>query len=165
MLAVSNTSPISNLASINRLDLLRLQFDTVWIPEAVAKELKAHPAPAALSAIQSAIHEGWLQIGCAVDSALLRVLESQLHAGEAEAIALAIEKTAQVVLLDEKEGRSMATRCGLSVTGVLGILLKAKRMGQIPEVRSEIDSLRRHAGFYVAAVLEASVLFEAGEAT
>ncbi len=45
MPAVSNTSPISNLASIGRLELLKSQFSTVFIPEGVAAELAAHPDP------------------------------------------------------------------------------------------------------------------------
>lgn len=61
MLAVSNTSPISNLASIGHLDLLKLQFTALWIPDAVAEELAAHPNPVALAAIQTAIRDGWIR--------------------------------------------------------------------------------------------------------
>jgi len=55
MLAVSNTSPISNLASIGRLELLKSQFSELWIPDAVAEELAAHPDPVARAMIQNAI--------------------------------------------------------------------------------------------------------------
>ena len=48
MLAVSNTSPISNLAIIGRLDLMKSQFPVVWIPTAVGDKLAANPDPAAL---------------------------------------------------------------------------------------------------------------------
>ena len=44
MLAVSNTSPISNLAHIGRLGLLKLQFPQLWIPNAVKQELERHPS-------------------------------------------------------------------------------------------------------------------------
>lgn len=57
MLAVSNTSPISNLASIGRLQLLKEQFSAVWIPDSVFAELSAHPDPAAQTAIKTAIRE------------------------------------------------------------------------------------------------------------
>jgi len=62
MLAVSNTSPISNLASIGRLELLKAQFSTVWIPDAAANELAVHPDPAARDAIQAAIRDKWVRV-------------------------------------------------------------------------------------------------------
>jgi len=89
MLAVSNTSPISNLASISRLELLRSQFSAIWVPGAVAEELLAHPDPPAKNLIQRAIEEQWIKVGKVGDSRLLRLLLLQLHQGEAEAIAFA----------------------------------------------------------------------------
>jgi predicted nucleic acid-binding protein len=65
MRAVSNTSPISNLASIGRLELLKSQFSELWIPDAVVKELTAHPDPIAHAAIQTAIRDQWLRISSA----------------------------------------------------------------------------------------------------
>jgi len=59
MRAVSNTSPISNLAFIERLELLRMQFSEVWIPKAVQRELESHPDPGCAAAIQTALDEGW----------------------------------------------------------------------------------------------------------
>jgi hypothetical protein len=61
MPAVSNTSPISNLAIIGHLELLKLQFSELWIPSAVAEELAANPYPAALAAIHAAIDDGWIK--------------------------------------------------------------------------------------------------------
>jgi predicted nucleic acid-binding protein len=163
MLTVSNTSPISNLASIGRLELLKSQFSVVWIPDMVAKELAAHPDPDARDAVQSAVREQWIRIGTSQDSRLLRVLILQLHQGEAEAIALATEMKADIVLIDEQEGRQFASRTGLSVTGVLGILLRAKRDGHITKIKPEIDLLRSKAHFFVASSLETKVLSAAGE--
>ena len=85
MLAVSNTSPISNLASIGRLELLKSQFSALWIPDAVAEELAAHPDPIAQVAIQNAIQAKWIQIGTPRSSGLLQALLLQLHRGEATA--------------------------------------------------------------------------------
>jgi predicted nucleic acid-binding protein len=163
MLAVSNTSPISNLISIGRLDLLPAQFDSVQITRAVANELSAHPSPDVKSLIQSAQSNGWLQICTVVESSTLKMLRSQIHLGEAEAIALALECRANLVLVDEKEGRRIALQSGLSVTGVLGILLAAKERGQIERIRPELEKLRDHAGFFVAPKLAAKVLAAAGE--
>jgi len=49
MRAVSNTSPVSSLASIGRLSLLKSQFSDIWIPTAVSNELTLHPDPVALA--------------------------------------------------------------------------------------------------------------------
>ena len=163
MLAVSNTSPISNLASIGRLELLKSQFSQVWIPLGVAEELIAHPDPTSREAIQNAIRAQWIQIRTPQDSGLLGLLLMQLHRGEAEAIALATELNADRVLIDEQEGRQLASRTGLAVTGVLGILLRAKRAGEITAVKPEVDLLRSKAHFFVSPGLEKRVLAAAGE--
>jgi len=163
MLAVSNTSPISNLASIGHLDLLKLQFTALWIPDAVAEELAAHPEPVTLAAIQTAIREGWIRTASPQSRILLSVLLPSLHKGEAEAIALAVDLKADTVIIDEQEGRHLATQAGLSVTGVLGVLLRAKLAGQIPAVKPEIRALRDKARFFIAQTLEARVLLLAGE--
>jgi len=163
MRAVSNTSPISNLATIDRLSLLRSQFQEILIPDAVARELKAHPEAAANDRIENALKEQWIRVAAPRDSHLLRVLLLQLHPGEAETIALAADQSADIVLIDEREGRHLATKVGLAVTGVLGILLRAKRAGQIEAIRPEIERLRTKAGFFLSASLEARVLAAAGE--
>jgi predicted nucleic acid-binding protein len=158
MLAVSNTSPISNLASIGRLELLKSQFSELWIPVGVAEELAAHPDPVAQATIQNAIRSQWIQIRTPRDSRLLRLLLLQLHRGEAEAIALATDLNADFVLIDEQEGRQLASRTGLAVTGVLGVLLRAKHAGEVPAVKTEMENLRAKARFFVSAALEKKVL-------
>ncbi len=106
MPAVSNTSPISNLASIGRLELLKSQFSSVFIPEGVAAELAAHPDPLARDRIELAVQEQWIQVCTAPASSLLRLLLLQLHRGEAEAITLATDIKADRLLMDEQEGRT-----------------------------------------------------------
>jgi uncharacterized protein len=163
MLAVCNTSPISNLVSIGRLELLKTQFPLVWIPSAVGEELGAHPDEQERAAIQTAIDSQWIRLATPSPSKLLGVLLKHLHRGEAEAIALAIELQANIVVIDEHEARQFATDAGLSVTGVLGILLRAKKRGDISAVRPEIRLLREKARFFVSPALEANVLALAGE--
>jgi predicted nucleic acid-binding protein len=163
MPAVSNTSPISNLAIIGRLDLLKLQFSELWIPDAVEEELAAHPDTVALAAIQAAIRHGWIRTATPQNPVLLNILLPSLHKGEAQAIALAVELNAETVIIDEQEGRLMAVQAGLSVTGVLGVLLRAKFAGAIAAVQPEIHALRTRARFFIAPSLEARVLSLAGE--
>ena len=163
MRTVSNTSPLSNLASIGRLDLLRTQFSEILIPQAVMRELSAHLDPAALALLQTAMRDQWIKPTVTSDSHLLKVLLLHLHAGEAEAISLAAELQADIVLIDEQEGRQFARQASLSVVGVLGILLRAKRSGDLAVIRPEIDALRNKARFFISALLESKVLRAAGE--
>jgi uncharacterized protein len=62
-----------------------------------------------------------------------------------------------------RRGRLLASRTGLAVTGVLGILLRAEPVGEIHAVKPEIDLLRSKARFFVSSALEARVLASAGE--
>jgi predicted nucleic acid-binding protein len=84
-----------------------------------------------------------------------------LHRGGAETIALAADLKAEVVIVDEQEGRKVAM--GLQVTGVLGILLRAKHLGEIPALKPEIETLRNRARFFIAPSLEAKLVAAAGE--
>lgn len=163
MRGVSNTSPISNLAVIGRLDLLKSQLSEIWIPDSVSKELGAHPDAMALAAIQEALAKGWIKCGSPVASPPLSLLYLHLHRGEAETIALAADLHADMVIMDEQEGREFAVQVGLHVIGVLGILLRAKREGHIPALKPEIQSLREKGKFFIAPSLEAKVLAAAGE--
>lgn len=163
MRAVSNTSPISNLASIGRLSLVESQFSRLRIPSAVYRELSAHPDAAAIKAIEDGIRRGWIEIEAVERTPLVGLLRSRLDAGEAEAIALAITDQCDFLLMDEQEGREAARLCGLRVTGVLGILLRSKLSGAITAIRPEIDALRAKSGFFISRELEKKILREAGE--
>lgn len=163
MLVASDTSPISNLAVIGRLGLLRAWLGEIWIPEAVKREVGAVPIPSALTAIEEALQDGWIRSRAVQGDRVVRLLQAGLHRGEAEAIALGLELPADLVLLDEREGRSAAERAGLRVTGVLGVLLRAKLQGAIPSLKAELENLRDRARFFVALDLEEEILQRARE--
>jgi uncharacterized protein len=163
MPAVSNTSPISNLAWIGRLGLFFNQFQEVWIPRAVEVELQNIPERAVREAIDEARVAGWLRSRATSETALVNLLQVGLHSGEAEAIALAVELKADWLLIDEREGRSIARELGLPITGALGVLLRAKKSGQIKAIKPEIDSLKSKARFFIHPLLETTILREAGE--
>ena len=163
MIVVSNTSPITSLAAIGHFDLLRRLFGEVHIASGVWEELnqggRRHPGS---SEVESA---SWIQHHAVGDRNLVVVLQRDLDRGEAETLALAIELKAQLVLLDEQEGRHAAARLGLRPLGVLGILLEAKRRGEIEEVCSLLDALRSRAGFFLSERLYRQTLEQAGEGT
>lgn len=163
MVAVSDTSAISNLALIGRLDLLRSQFEVVWIPEAVAKELQRVPTAEAKSLIEQAYESGWLRCQPVANSRVAEALASELDKGEAEAITLATEIEPEVLLIDEKQGRGFARQAGISVRAVLGVLIKAKTLGELSSIRAEIEALRERASFFIAPGLEADILRAVGE--
>ena len=162
MVAVSNTSPISNLAIIGRLGLVREQFGTVLVPSVVRQELSRLRDSAAASVIGAAFADGWLRV-TPLHGAVPREIADGLYLGEAEAIALASEQRAVLVLLDDGDARQRAAEIGLRIIGVLGILLRAKQDGYISSLREEIRRLREDAHFFVAPKLESELLVAAGE--
>lgn len=87
----------------------------------------------------------------------------ELDAGEAEAIACALEINADLLLLDERRARETAQRLGLKFIGILGVLTEAKRRQLIPRIRPVLDNLRHQAGFWVTDALYQRVLAVAGE--
>ena len=162
MLVVSNTSPLSNLAIIGQLDLVREQLGNVVIPPTVRAELGRNPHPAAGAALEAAIHKGWISV-MHLAGALPSELAASLHLGEAEALALAIEAKASLVLLDESAARERARQLGFNFTGVLGVLRQAKQTGRIPSLKDQIIRLRAEARFFINPALEKALLISVGE--
>lgn len=113
MLVVSNTSPITNLASVGVLDLLRQQFGEVVIPSAVINELKLETDYPGTGEIRAAIKAGWLKQINLEDDKVARALQRELDDGEAEAIAPALQLKIETILMDERDGRSVAKSMGL----------------------------------------------------
>jgi uncharacterized protein len=161
MIIVSDTSPLTNLAAIGRFDLLQKLFGKIHIPEVVLEELnyqgKIWPG------FNETVQADWISRHKIENEALVTALLRDLDKGEAQTIALGIELNADLVLLDEREGRRQAKRFGLKVLGVVGILLAAKEKKFITLIQPELDALRQKAGFYVNEELVISILDLAGE--
>ena len=90
-------------------------------------------------------------------------LRDTLDAGESQAIALAEECRADWVLIDELAGRAVAGQSGLSVTGTLGVILKAHERQLCAEVRPLLDRLQNEARFFISPKLRESLLKQVGE--
>lgn len=163
MIIISDTSPLSNLALVDCLFLLKEIYKTVVIPQAVADELSN--AEGEDQRITAVLSLDWVEVRPSTNLQLIAELRNDylLDRGEAEAIALALEINADELLIDERLGRREATRRGLSITGVLGILLVAKHRGLIPLVRPVMDALIAEAGFRVSQDLYVNILKTAGE--
>ena len=83
----------------------------------------------------------------------MRLLQRDLNEGEAEVIALAVVRRADLVLLDESEARRVAELYGLVKTGVVGVMIRAKREGRVQSLQAELDKLRLQAGFWIEELL------------
>ena len=153
MIVVSDTSPITALLTIQKIDLLRLLYGDVKIPMAVARELLAY-------------HDrlpDFIQAVPVNESPLLDQLKEQLDRGEAEAIVLAKELHADILLIDESLGRKAARLERLPIIGLMGILLIAKKKGLVASMRDLIDRLETEAGFYLSRQVKEKILSVAGE--
>jgi predicted nucleic acid-binding protein len=164
MHVVSDTSPLSCLASIRRLDLIESQFSSVYVPPAVKAEMLHHPAPWARDLFKQAIDNGWIieDVGTGL-LPLALLLNHTLDQGEAEAISLAANRRAELLLIDEREGRKVARGLGLYVTGTLGILIRAKLDGALDSLGETLEDLCANFSFSLAPDLVKRALREVGE--
>lgn len=158
MLTVSNTSQLLNLAIVGQFSLVRQQFGVIRIPPAVLEELRIEEDLPGSQAVKEALEDGWLKVEEVEDQLFIKALQSDLDKGEAETIALALQVKAKWTLLDERDGRSVAKSLGLKVTGVLGILLRAWRNGELSSLQEVMEDLREKAGFHIKADLFNDVL-------
>lgn len=162
MIVVSDTSVLINLARLDRLFLLRKLFADLLIPPAVWHEVVERGAgkPGANEVKEA----DWIQVREVANTALVQALRQDLDAGEAEAIALAVEVDANLLLMDERLGRATAQHFGLRYIGLIGVLMMARQRELITEVKPDLDRLRQVAGFYISESLYRRVLKDADEA-
>lgn len=148
MIVVADASPLIALCRIGRLDLLHDIFGQLIIPDAVWQEVSAsHPGKAGAAEIMKA---PWIKRRSAMDLPLVSLLRQSLGAGESEAIVLAREIKADIVLMDERLGRAAAKQMGLVCTGLVGVLIEARRLGVVTDPSAVAQELRDIAGFWIA---------------
>ena len=139
MIVVSNTSPIFYLWEIGEIRLLPLLFKKIIIPEAVSMELCHENCPDGLKElIRNPVY--WLQLQKTSEKSDEKL--NRLHKGEREAILLAKQINADIIILDEKAARIIAKNKGLNVTGLLGIIDIAARKNLI-DITNTIKKLNK----------------------
>ena len=128
MKVVSNSSPICYLLLIGQIDLFPALFQQIHLPASVCLELANEGAP---DIVQNWIAHppSWIRVHQV--SGIADPLSNRLHAGEREAIVLAQELAADLILLDEKAARGVALEIGLHVSGLLGVLDVAATRGMV----------------------------------
>ena len=162
MIIVSNTGPLIGLAKLRQLGLLSRLATSIYIPPQVQAELLAKSGPESPLLASSLKEVIQVQAPAMLDAAAESVLK-RLDEGEKQAIALSRSLPPPVLLLlDDRVGRSAARKLGQPFTGLVGLLLLAKRQGFIPSVTPLLATLRS-AGYWVSDEVVSTAQKLAGE--
>ena len=142
---VVNASPLIYLSVLDHLALLWRVFDDVYIPQAVYTEVVelGQGLPGSQETAR-AVSNGFIHVRSVSDRLAVDALLSDLDWGESEVIVLAREMELQHVVLDDRMARLRAVQMGLNVTGTIGILLLARKMGMEVDVKRALQVLQEH---------------------
>lgn len=160
---IADASPIIGLSLIGGLTWLTPLFGGVTITKHVRDEL--------LHNFAAAPKVGMTEIAAAIDDGTIRVLLTDwstpkfvyLDDGEASVLRAASHQRGRcLVIIDEALGRRAAAEMGIAVTGLVGIIIAAKKKRRIPAISALLSQLEA-AGFHLSATLVAEALAVAGE--
>jgi len=159
VIVVSNAGPLIALAKIEQFGLLRKLFGKLYIPKAVYDEVVLMGAGrAGASETEQAVGD-WIEVQEVKDLVMVKSLLTKLGKGESEAIALALETKADLVLLDDYKARATAEFMGLNMAGTVGTLSRAQKKGLISDLRPFLDELQAK-GFRLSDKVYAEMLKE-----
>ena len=161
-IAVADTDPLSALARVEQLELLHSLSDEVLIPPAVHSELAIGSDRPSAKRLARALEAGWLVVRSPNSPDSVLELVRLLDGGEAEAIALAEQRSVQNLIIDDAKGRRIARRRGIAVIGVAGVLLACKSQGSLAAFGPILEALSQD-GCRPSPQLTAGVLDRAGE--
>lgn len=156
---IVNSTPLIILSNAQSLSVLKSVYNEITIPKAVFDEVTAKE-DSACNELRDNLD--WIHIENISNEASKRMYQAKLHAGEVEVMILAQETNAELVILDDNAAKKTAKFLGLTVTGTLGVLLKAKNLGIIPSIKPIIDRIRDN-GFFITDDIYNLVLNKAGE--
>jgi uncharacterized protein len=162
MTVVADASILIGLSSIGQLSLLRERFsEGVLVPPAVWKEVveQGWERPGSREVAEA----DWITVHDVTALDIVRLLQPELDEGETEAIALAHQLGAKIVLLDERDARRAAKRLGLHALGTIGVLIWGKQTGKLASLRDALDALQSQASFRFSRQLYEQALREVGE--
>ncbi len=155
---ISNTTPILSLLKIDKLDILQKLYGEITIPNAVYLEIEQGINKPYYKNLKEV---SWVKIENIQDKKAIQYF-NDLDAGEAEVLILANEMNADLVIIDELLGRKFAQKLNISLTGTLGILLRAKELSHIESIDNLIIELR-DKGTWINPKLANAVLILANE--
>jgi len=146
---IADTSCFVILTKINQLHLLKDLYGTIYTTSNIAAEFN-EPLP------------DWVIVSTVADQQRKVHFEQQVDEGEASAIALALELSNPTIILDDLKARKFAESLGLSITGTLGIIAKAKIEGIIPSIIPLIEKIKS-TNFRLSSTVIKIALKDAGE--
>lgn len=155
MIAVSNTTPLRYLIAIGQENLLGKLFTKVFVPAAVHEELTEARTPEIVRSCVLSL-PAWFEVHTVGESDASK-FPVKLHRGEREAILLADALRADVLLIDEQIGRSIALSRNLPLSGTLGVLERADTIGLVADFAEVLKKLKA-SGFFIANPLEQQLL-------
>lgn len=157
---IVNSTPLIVQCNVGRLEILRTLYTEITIPEAVFAEV-TKKEDSACQIVKNSLD--WIRVERILSPSDKKMYQAKLHDGEVEVMILAQEGVrADLVILDDNAAKKTAKYLGLTVTGTLGILLKAKKAGIIPVIAPVLEAIKKN-GFYISETVERIVLEEAGE--
>ena len=145
MKAVSNTTPLRYLIAIEHEHLLGKLFEKIFVPVAVHEELTDAKTPEIVRRRVASL-PGWFEVRT-VDETRMPTFSVTLHRGERQAILLAEALPADVLLIDEQVGRTIALSRNIPLSGTLGVLERADRMGFVSNFPQVLQRLKA-SGFF-----------------
>ena len=161
MTVITDTSVILNLCLLGQEGLLIPLFETILAPAQVVAEFQRLAAVS--RRFRGLVFPAFIQATAAAGTPTELLNPSRLHGGEIAALWLAVERRADVVLIDERAGRAAAAALGLKTMGLLGILIEARKRSLLPAIAPLLDRLHHEARFWVSPSLRDAVLRAAGE--
>jgi predicted nucleic acid-binding protein len=147
---VSDSGPLIALAGCGQLGLLNAVFEVIHIPQVVLDETTADRSRRGAADIVAFVH-AHAQVHPSRDDATYISMAAYLDSGEAQALSLA-NALGCGVLMDERRGRQAAARQGMRLFGVLGVLLQAKRIGEIEHLAPVLKLIQSN-GYRVSKAL------------
>lgn len=155
---ISDSSPLIALAKIGRFELLKDLFKEIHISKAVHREVAVHgkEKPGEKEVTQG-IKKGWIKVLVVREREPYVLL---LGEGEGETLALAKEREAKVVIMDDRKGYILAKALGITVIGTLGVILLAYKSGMIASMKSELDNLRENGFWFTNRLYKALIKYE-----
>ncbi|WP_282780787.1 DUF3368 domain-containing protein [Phaeodactylibacter xiamenensis] len=125
---ISDTSSLIALTNIGELELLKKVYEEVVITPEIGEEYGLETP-------------NWISIEKIEDVQKFKLLNLELDKGESSGITLALENEASLLIIDEKKGRGIAKKLGIKITGILGVMIRAKEIGVINRVKPLIEKL------------------------
>jgi predicted nucleic acid-binding protein len=155
MRAVSNTTPLRYLIAIEQEHLLGHLFEKVFVPVAVHEELTDSRTPEIVRG-RALSMPTWFEVRT-VQENQTTTFPVTLHRGERQSILLAESLRADVLLIDEQIGRTIALSRNLPLSGTLGVLERADRMGFVTDFQQVLQRLKA-SGFFISEALEQQLM-------